>query len=223
MCSSDLVTFSKIVPETQGRNNGMLQVIVAQANTHGNAEEDKAIVSFNAGDALEKFVFNSDNAQLSIKQGGKDLAIACADKQGEMPLNFKAAKNGNYMLAVNTENIEMDYLHLVDNLIGNDIDLLATPNYTFGANTTDYASRFKLVFMPKEDGASTSSATFGYYVDGRLVIPSIEGVQTLQVVDMLGRIVMNENVTGSYDKQLNLTSGVYVVRLNEQTQKIVVK
>ena len=160
---------------------------------------------------------------LSIEQGGKDYAIAYAEKQGEMPLNFKAAKNGNYTLAVNTENIEMDYLHLIDNLTGSDIDLLTTPNYTFGAKTTDYASRFKLVFMPKEDGASTSSATFGYYVDGRLVIPSIEGVQTLQVVDMLGRIVMNENVTGSYDKQLNLVPGVYLVRLNERTQKMVVE
>jgi len=56
-----------------------------------------------------------------------------------------------------------------------------------------------------------------------LVIPSIEGVQTLQVIDMLGHIVMNENVTGSYDKQLNLTPGVYVVRLDERTQKMVVK
>ena len=211
---NETVTFSKPT-RLNIVNNGLLHIAVANV--------DKAIVSFNAGDALEKFVFNSDNARLSIKQDGKDYAIAYAEKQGEMPLNLKTAKNGNYTLTVNTENIEMEYLHLVDNLTGNDIDLLVTPNYNFEAKTTDYASRFKLVFMPKEVGTSTSSATFGYYVDGRLVIPCIEGVQTLQVVDMLGHIVLNENVTGSYDKQLDITPGVYVVRLNERTQKMVVE
>ena len=214
------VTFTKST--RQVGNNGLLQIAVAESS-RSNTIEDKAVVSFNEGDALGKFVFNKNNAQISIPQGGEDFAIACAEKRGEMPINFKATKNGSYTLSVNPEAVEMEYLHLVDNLTGNDIDLLANPNYNFEAKTTDYASRFKLVFMPKEDGASTSSATFGYYVDGRLVIPSIEGVQTLQVIDMLGHIVMNENVTGSYDKQLNLTPGVYVVRLNERTQKIVVE
>ena len=55
------VTFSKTAPETQG-HSGSLQIAVAQTNTRGDAVQDKAIVSFNEGDALEKFVFNEDNA-----------------------------------------------------------------------------------------------------------------------------------------------------------------
>jgi hypothetical protein len=143
--TGESVTFSKTAPSGQN-NQGVLQIAVAQANTRGNAVEDKAIVSFNSGDRLEKFVFNEDNATLSIPQGGKDFAIANAEKMGEMPLNFKAAKNGEYTITVNPEAVEMDYLHLIDNMTGVDIDLLASPSYSFNAKTTDHASRFRLVF-----------------------------------------------------------------------------
>ena len=49
------------------------------------------------------------------------------------------------------ENVEMDYLHLIDNMTGEDVDLLAgastgSATYTFEAKTTDCASRFRLVF-----------------------------------------------------------------------------
>ena len=225
--TGESVTFSKTLSD-MASNQGNLQITMRENTLNmdgistGSMTVDKVIVSFNAGDALEKFVFNFDNAQLSIKQDGKDYAIVCAEKQGEMPLNFKAAKNGNYTLVVNTENMEMDYLHLIDNLTGRDIDLLAIPDYTFEAKTSDYASRFKLVYMPKDD-VLEGAESFSYYADGRLVIPNLEGVQIMQVVDMLGRIVMSESVTGCYDKQLNLAPGVYVVRLNERTQKIVVE
>lgn len=55
--------------------NGALQVAVAQANTRGLAVQDKAIVSFNAGDELGKFYFGESNAKLYIPQNGKELAI----------------------------------------------------------------------------------------------------------------------------------------------------
>lgn len=145
--TDETVTFSKTAPETQGPNNGSLQIAVAQANTRGNSIQDKAIVSFNAGDELGKFFFNEDNAKLYIQQGNRDFAIACSEKSGEMPLNFKATKDGIYTLSVNPDNVDLDYLHLIDNLTGADVDLLQTPAYSFTAKTTDYTSRFRLVFF----------------------------------------------------------------------------
>ena len=77
-----------------------------------------------------------------------------------MPLNFKAARNGEYTLSFKVENVDLEYLHLIDNLAGNDIDLLVTPTYTFEAKTSDYASRFRLVFSASEtDGSSIGSET----------------------------------------------------------------
>ena len=149
------IVFNKMAPETAS-NQGGLQIALSQVVERGDAPTgsttaiDKAIVSFNVGDRLEKFVFNKENTVISIPQGGKDFAIACAEKRAEVPLNYKSVKDGKFTLNVSVDSEEMDYLHLVDNLTGNDIDLLATPNYTFEAKGKDYASRFKLVFMSKD-------------------------------------------------------------------------
>ena len=220
--TGETVTFSKTAPSGQN-NQGVLQIAVAQANTRGNVVEDKAIVSFNATDHLEKFVFNKDNATLSIPQGGKDLAIANAEKEGEMPLNFKAAKNGEYTITVNPEAVEMDYLHLIDNMTGNDIDLLASPSYSFNAETTDYASRFRLVFSVCGD-ADGDNEDFAFVSNNDIIIND-EG--TVQVVDMAGRIIVSVDGRTRCIPTTGMTSGVYVLRLingnDVKTQKIVVR
>ena len=73
-----------------------------------------------------------------------------------MLVSFKAKENGTYTISVDVDNVEMDYLHLIDNLTGDDVDLLAAgpstgsgASYTFTAKTTDDANRFKLVFSTK--------------------------------------------------------------------------
>ena len=127
---------------------------------------------------MEKFDFGRADAKVYIPQGGKDYAIVCAEGQNEMPLNFKAAKDGTYTLSFTLENLELDYLHLIDNLTGADVDLLtpipetliagedpqSTPSYTFTAKTTDYASRFRLVFTanPNCGDAIGDNAPFAY-------------------------------------------------------------
>ena len=230
--TGETVTFSKTAPEA-AVNQGVLQIAVAQANQRGASTgsataSDKAIVSFNADDRLEKFVFNEDNATLSIPQGGKDFAIANAEKMGEMPLNFKAAKNGEYTITINPEAVEMDYLHLIDNMTGNDIDLLATPSYSFDAKTTDYASRFRLVFVASsvfgdEDG---DDEAFAFYSNGNYIVTN-EGEATLQIIDELGHILSSEHISGSVSKAIQTTPGIYVIRLinggKVRMQKIVVR
>ena len=229
--TGETVTFSKTAPEA-AVNQGVLQIAVAQANQRGastgSATVDKAIVSFNADDRLEKFVFNEDNATLSIPQGGKDFAIANAEKMGEMPLNFKAAKNGEYTITVNPEAVEMDYLHLIDNMTGNDIDLLASPSYSFDAKTTDYASRFRLVFVASSvfGDENGDDEAFAFYSNGNYIVTN-EGEATLQIIDELGHILSSEHISGCVSKAIQTTPGIYVLRLldgnNVRTQKIVVR
>ena len=143
---NESITFSKATRQN-AVNNGLLHIVVAN--------EDKAIISFNEGDELAKYVFNKEKAQIYIPQGSEEYAIAFSDKQRTMPMNFKAVKNGEYTLSINPQNVELDYLHLIDNLTGADIDLLQTPDYTFTAKATDYASRFRLCFP----SAGTQTAT----------------------------------------------------------------
>ncbi len=246
--ANETVTFSR-ASQQSAPSQGSIQIAVAQANTRGNAVEDKAIVSFNDGDQLGKFVFGEGRATLSIPQGGREYAVAtlCRDvarnvSTSEMPVNFKAAKNGTYTLTVNVENMDLDYLHLIDNLTGADVDLLATkvpelvegPTqydgvstgsttcYTFTAKTTDYASRFRLVFSNDDAGDGEPDAPFAYISDGNIIV---NGEGTLQVMDMTGRVIRSTDVARNVSTN-GIPAGVYVLRLiggdTIRTQKIVI-
>ena len=147
-----------------------------------------------------------------------------AEAMGEMPVNFKAEKNGSYTISFNNDNVEFSYLHLIDNLTGNDVDLLENPNYNFDARYTDYAQRFKLVYTT---GTTADNDEFGFISNNHLMILGVDGQATLKVMDVTGRTLSTETFSGNYDKALNLSSGVYMLQLiqgnNVKTQKIVVK
>jgi len=150
--TGESITFNKNASK-EGPN---ISFAVTKANTRSNAIVDQARVSFNEKDQLIKYTLSGQNGKLYIPQNGQDFAVAYANEEGEMPINFKAAKNGTYTINIETKDIKLSYLHLVDNLTGNDVDLLATPSYTFEAKATDYPTRFRLVFEANAvDGPST--------------------------------------------------------------------
>ena len=233
---NETVRFNTTGVFSTGPNNGGLNVALTQANTRSNALLDNAIVSFNEGSQLGKFYFGTQNANIYIPQNGKDYAIVSVSagtdvarnvSTNEVPVNFKAKENGTYTITVNPEGVEMNYLHLIDNMTGADVDLLQNPSYSFNATTTDYESRFKLVFSANtEDGPSTGSGTFAFYSNGSWVIAN-EGEATLQVVDLMGRILSSETVNGSVSKAINTVPGVYMIRLingeNVKVQKVVIE
>ena len=233
---SENVIFTAAQQQQSTNNNGGLLIALSQADARSNALLDNAIVSFNEGDRLGKFYFGSQNANIYLPQNGKEYAIAYSDKFGEMPVSFKTKENGSYTISVKPEGVEMAYLHLIDNKTGDDIDLLATQNviagedpqspaqrgYTFTAKTTDYESRFKLVYAV-QDGPSTGSGTFAFISDGNIIV---DGEGTLQVIDMMGRVIVCTDVARNVSTQ-GMTPGVYVLRLingdDVKTQKIVVE
>ncbi len=205
------VTFSTTAPNG---SKGALVMNVGQGNVI-----DRAIVRF-GGNNMPKFQLFENSTKLYIAQDGEDYAIVNSGNEDEMPVNFKAEKNGTYTISVNTENVEFGYLHLIDNKTGNDVDLLANPSYTFEAKTTDYASRFRLVFS-----AEAETESFAYYNGSEWVV---NGKGTMQLVDMMGRVLSSENVNGVATVNTNeLSAGMYVMRLvngnDVKTQKIVVR
>ena len=222
------VTFT---PASEGaaNNNSHSSLSINLSNTASRSASviDRAIVRFGESKAMPKFQLFENNTKLYIPQNGEDFSVVSAEAQGEMPVSFKAAQNGTYTLTVNPENVEMNYLHLIDNLTGANVDLLATPSYTFNAKTTDYESRFRLVFVSNsvfEDENDNDS--FAFFSNGQLVIAN-EGQATLQVIDVTGRILSSETVNGSVSKSINASTGVYMLRLingeNVKVQKIVVR
>ena len=182
---------------------------------------DRAIVSFNDSQALPKLQFRDNRSAICIPVDGKDYAVVGAENQGEMPVSFKAEENGTYTLSFNSENVSFGYLHLVDNMTGADIDLLANPSYTFEAKKTDYRSRFKLVFA-----TGNADDDFAFCSNGNWIINN-DGNATLQVIDVNGRIIRSESINGCANVNLNVANGVYMIRLingsNVKTQKVVVR
>ena len=231
--ANEVVTFSTTAPGSVGAtpNNGNLNIALAQTTvTRSDADNktiDNAIVSFNEGSELGKFYFGHQDANIYIPQGGDEYAIAFSDKHGEMPVNFKATENGSYTLTVNPESVEMAYLHLIDNKTGADVDLLTTPSYSFEGRITDYASRFKLVFVANDAQiGGEGSDDFAFISNGQLIITGLTNNSVLQIIDLTGRVLSSCNASNHISTD-GLTAGVYVLRLidgeNVRTQKIVVK
>ena len=208
---------------------------------------DKAIVSFNENAQLGKYIFNEKHAKLYIPQGGKEYAIVSVSAGRDAPwhvstneilVNFKATEDGTYTITVNPDNVELAYLHLIDNMTGADVDLLATngrdamhcvSTYTFTAKTTDYESRFKLVFAAEgADGPSTGSGAFAYIHNGEIIINDADARgASLQIVDVMGRVVVSVGGHTRCVPTTGMTPGVYVLRLIDgdtiRTQKIVIE
>jgi hypothetical protein len=212
------VTFSKAVQTTPTNPDESFDLVVTQ----GRANVDRARVRLNDGIGMEKFSLNDKHSQISLWQDGQDFAVAYTNGATEMPVSFLASKDGTYMLTLEAGNFDLDYLHLIDNLTGNDIDLLVMPSYTFEAKYSDYPSRFKLVFSSDENAMGDNEA-FAYVNNGNIIIYE-EG--TLQIVDMTGRMIYQGDAKHCVSTT-EMVLGVYVLRLittdGVKTQKIVVE
>ena len=184
---------------------------------------DRAYVQIGSGNTLRKMTINDNVPHVYVVNDGMDYAATTIEApEASVPVNFKAAKNGQYTITVNIENVEMDYLHLIDNMTGADIDLLATPSYTFSAKANDYASRFRLVFSGNEINEETINDSFAFISNGEIIV---NGTGTLQIIDMMGRVIVSRDAAHHVSTK-GMTAGVYVLRLigNEtKTQKIVIR
>lgn len=194
---------------------------------------DRLIVK-REGEPLRKLSLNEIRTKVYATQDHQEVAIVnCTGN--EQPVNFKASKNGEYTLNVNTNGLEFNYLHLIDNLTGADVDLLALRqaqgpmSYTFEAKTTDYASRFRLVFSICGDanGDNGDDAPFAFINNGNIIIVGAEAGSVLQIVDVMGRVLVSKDASrASALSTMGMAKGVYVLRLingeDVKTQKIVI-
>lgn len=146
-----------------------------------------------------------------------------------IPVHFKALKDGIFTLRWHTLHGDFAYLHLIDNLTGVDVDCLKTDEYIFEGKTTDYKSRFKLIFDctgVEENEDENVLDHFAFFFGSELMV---NGDGTLQMFDMNGRCLMTSRLVGVQNSVSlpRVAAGVYLLRLigDKQTriQKIVIK
>lgn len=178
---------------------------------------DEACVEFKKGHGLNKIDrMNANAPMLYIRHNGEDFASVDMDEATKaINLYFKAKTTGYYTLSVKLEG-EYGYLHLIDKLAGKDVDLLTEKEYSFIGSSADNADRF---IVRLENTDSSENSTFAYQSGNEIVV---SGEGELQVFDVMGRMVATRHINGV--QTINLTqTGVYIFRLDGQTQKIVVR
>ena len=233
------VTFTQATAPLKSPQRGDIGGFIVLDLGHGNAVIDRAIVRLGEGQTLPKFQMRDNSTKIYIPQVNEDYAVvsvggtdgACTVST-EIPVNFKAEENGTYTLTFSSENVDFDYLHLIDNMIGVDVDLLRTPKYKFDAKKTDRADRFELVFSTNSININTQAIKggntddFGFFSKGNWIIGN-EGDAILQVIDINGQILSSERINGCVSKHIEAAPGVYMLRLvngsDVKVQKIVVE
>ena len=208
----ETVTFTPSGSKRGERNEN--NIVINLTGNKGNVI-DRAIVSFDEGRTLPKFQIRDNSTKLYIPQNGKDYAITFSYRIGELPLHFVAKETGRYTLSFSGENMTgISLVDMIDNAI---IDLSVNDTYSFIGTSTDRADRFKLVFSSSND----SNLDIFAYLSGNDIVVSGEG--ELQVFDVMGRLVMNQRINGVKTVRKPSQTGVYIFRLNEKVQKIVVR
>ncbi|MCR5657992.1 MAG: T9SS type A sorting domain-containing protein [Bacteroidales bacterium] len=210
-------------------NQGKKQIVLNVAQERGTI--DRAIVRFGQNETLPKFMLNESHTKMYIPKDNKDFAVVPGSNNGRLPVNFEPAEDGTYFFNVDVENVRVQYLHLIDREMGMDVDLLQNPTYKFEAKANEKPNRFELVFKTgsnqfKELFTSDGGSNFSFCNNGNWIINN-EGDAVLQVIDVNGRILCNEEINGSVSKRIDAAPGVYMLRLinnnDVKVQKIVVE
>lgn len=179
--------------------------------------EDVAYAIFGDGRGLSKIDHqNPDIPMIYINQDDEDYAIATMeDDTKTFNLDFVAKTTGNYTLSVKPEG-KFSYLHLIDKIAEKDIDLLKDNEYSFIGSTADNAERF---IVRLENTADAENSVFAYQNGSDIVVC---GEGELQVFDVMGRMVSTQHINGVQTIS-GLNNGVYILRLEGKTQKMVVR
>ncbi len=221
--ADDVVTFTKATAQNAGTpNNSSLQMTLAKTNTsRGEVSTkvvDNAVVSFSESKGMPKFNMLGGSAKLYIPQNDEEYAVVFSDRMGDLPLNFKTNEVGTYTITVETcHGASLQGVHLIDMLEEKDIDLGETQTYTFIGSPADRTARFKIVFK-NNDNANDIFA----YQSGSDIVVTGEG--ELQIFDVMGRLVFTQRINGVETMgSSSLKNGVYILKLNGKTQKIVVR
>ena len=148
-----------------------------------------------------------------------------------VPVRFRPSEDGTYTITWTMENGQFNYVHLIDNITGADVDCLTATEYKFEGNKDDYLSRFKLVFdcvgvEENEDPDPEGLKPFAFQFGEELVV---NGNGYVEMFDVTGRRLMTGRANGGQSSFgiPKVAAGVYVLRLTDngksRVQKIVIE
>lgn len=208
--------------ETSGAKSGTGRMNIGVEGSNG---QDRAFVYFSQGIGLNKMgSFDESAPSLWIRDNGVNYAIAHVDSQCEtIDLMFRNNQSGTFTLAVNSNDLDFNYLHLIDHITGADIDLLQQPSYTFSASGNEFEARFMLVVRQNTGVEENQQQSFCFVKDKVLYFNTeVQGGQ-LKIVDVLGRTMKSIEMRETSCSVADLPFGLYLVYLNDGKSTLVQK
>ena len=215
--ATETVTFT---PANSSKGEDDSQIIALNLSRGNGDIIDRVMVRMDECSTLPKYVLNPNNAHMSAVVDGEEYAVVNGTNASIIPVNFKADMLREFTLSVDIQGVEMDYLHLIDRLSGEDIDMLLENSYTFVGAPDDMTDRF--VLSMRATGFDSVDEVFAYQNGSDIIV---NGNGTLEVFDVMGRFISSHEINGVQNIQA-MPMGVYVFRMvgdNIKTQKIVVR
>ncbi len=194
---------------------------ISASNIYGS---DNVIVKL-AGQEDEGFSklnnLNENIAEIYVENAGGKYGIFSFDEDvNEVKLGFKASKTGTHIIRIDADG-KYEYITLVDNITGVETDMLKN-EYSFTVlSTNEKRDRFTVKFGKK---AEVENDNFVYQSGSELII---EGNGSVQIIDVMGRVVYNNELSGNTRVNItHLNKAAYIVRRvdgsNVNTQKIII-
>ena len=131
-------------------------------------------------------------------------------------------KFGEYPISVTSTACNYDEITLIDKQNGEETNMLAG-DYKFLATTNDNPERFLIKVSIDENNEAE------FFTDGsNIIINDIEGSGVVQIYDVMGRLIIKQNTSGSNCQisSSSMANGIYVISLTDDngttTKKILI-
>lgn len=145
----------------------------------------------------------------------------------DVTLGINNSNEGDYSIVIsNTESIEEMYsISIEDNKTGTLTDVTNGTEINYSSEDGDDPNRFTIHFgvVGIEDQPEVESIQS--FVHGQqLTVIGNTGNTLLEIINIQGQIVLSEKIQldGRFSKNLNLKSGIYIVRTNSISNKVIV-
>lgn len=135
-----------------------------------------------------------------------------------IPFAFIKNEGDNFSINAELENVS-ETVFLLDKKTSIDHNLTTNPVYTFTSSENDDPNRFEIHFGLVGINEPDNENPLNAYVYGdRIYVMNSSGSTVLQLFDLQGRMLQSNvlNGNGLQSQSVNLPSGVYVARVNDE-------
>ncbi|GHT74166.1 hypothetical protein AGMMS50262_06580 [Bacteroidia bacterium] len=206
--------------------------ITVTATSNGKSNKARLNLSQENGNNIYKLFYEEAQVTPQIyftdERGQKnEIQYAAKESQTTVPLGLRSNQGRRITLTFDTDaNLEM--LTLLDKKTGQKQDLLQNNSYTFTqSDNAAYSDRFEVSFKsPTAIGEIKNENKIAIYqTNNLLTVSATENLQSVELLDIQGRKIKKAgNINHPfYQMELNVPAGVYLVKADATTHKIIVK